>query len=90
MVSEETAVVRTQIQFTESELARLRQMAAERHVSVSAIVREAVDARLARGEHGASLEQRKRRAQAAAGRFHSGLGDLAARQDDYFAESLDE
>ena len=83
-------MVRAQIQFTEDELQGLRQLAAERGVSVSAVVRDAVDLSLARPTRGVDREERRRRAIAAAGRFHSGLGDLAARHDDYFSDSIDE
>ena len=38
-------MVRMQIQFTEEEVEALRREAAQRHVSISAVVREAVDAR---------------------------------------------
>jgi hypothetical protein len=78
-----------QIQFTELEARALRDEAAQRHISISAVVREAVEQRLPQQESGVSLEERKRRAKAACGRFRSGLGDVSARHDDYFADSID-
>jgi hypothetical protein len=84
------AAVRMQIQFTESEVEGLRREAAQRHISVSAVVRQAVDHSLARQRAGVSVEERKRRAKAVCGRFRSGLSDISARHDDYFADSVDE
>lgn len=82
-------MIRVQIQFTEQELAALRAEAAQRHISVSAVVREAVDERMGRPWRSAtSLEERKARAIAACGRFHSGIGDVSARHDEYFADSI--
>jgi hypothetical protein len=83
-------MIRTQIQFTEEELSALRRESAQRGVSISAVVREAVDLSLAKAGRGASREELAQRAVAVAGRFHSGLADLAARHDDYFADSIDE
>jgi hypothetical protein len=82
-------MVRMQIQFTEEEVAALRDEAARRKVSISSVVREAVDARVALPRHETSLDERKARAIAACGRFRSGLGDVASRHDEYFADSID-
>jgi hypothetical protein len=82
-------MVRMQIQFAEEEAEALRRAASQRHMSISAVVREAVDKCLARPRPEPSLEERKARATAACGRFHSGLGDVSARHDDYFAESIE-
>jgi len=81
-------MVRMQIQFTEEEIEALRREAAQRHVSISAVVRDAVDERLDHPRPEPSLEERKARAKAACGRFHSGLGDASARHDKYFADSI--
>jgi len=81
-------MVRTQIQFTAEELAALRREAARRRVSISAVVRGAVDTCLAHPLPEPSLEERKARAKAACGSFHSGLGDVSARHDEYFADSI--
>jgi hypothetical protein len=83
-------MVRMQIQFTDSEVEALRHEATQHHMSISAVVREAVDERLTRRRTGSTAAERRERAIAACGRFHSGLGDLAARHDHYFAESVDE
>jgi hypothetical protein len=83
-------MVRTQIQFTEEELAALRREAATRKVSVSAVVREAVDASIAAKGRGPSRDELIRRSLAAVGRFHSGTGDLSLRHDEYFAEAAED
>jgi post-segregation antitoxin (ccd killing protein) len=85
-----TKMVRMQIQLTDQQSSLLRHEAAARGTSVAALVRVAFDRALKRPARGASLEERKRRAIAAAGRFHSGLGDVSARHDDYFADSIEE
>ena len=83
-------MVRMQIQFTEVEAEALRSDAARRQVSISALVREAVDARLSQPQKGPTLEERRTRAKAACGLYHSGRSDISARHDDYIAEALDE
>lgn len=82
-------MVRTIVQLTESQVLSLRRLARRRKVSVAAIVREAVDLRLA--EDGGSRDGQVARARALAGSMRSGLGDLAENHDAYYAEAaLDE
>ena len=81
-------MVRMQIQFTEAEVEALRSEASQRNVSIAAVVREAVDESLSRGRRQPSRDERARRALAAVGRFSSGTGDVSARHDDYFADSI--
>lgn len=81
-------MVRMQIQFTEAELEALRREAAELRVSISAVVRDAVDRRIADAEPQPSREQLLQRSLAAMGRFRSGNGDVAAQHDAYFADSV--
>lgn len=81
-------MVRMQIQFTEEESAALRREAARRSVSISAVVREAVDERLSQGSQQPSRDELVRRSFAAVGRFRSGKGDVSARHDEYFADSV--
>ena len=80
-------MVRMQIQFTEEEVVALRREAAQRHLSISAVVRKAVDDSLAASAK-PSREELVRRSLAAMGRFHSGTGDVSARHDEYFADSI--
>ncbi|MEI6450149.1 MAG: CopG family transcriptional regulator [Actinomycetes bacterium] len=88
MVTKEAVIVRMQIQFTEEEVEALRREAGQRHVSISAVVREAVDDRLSHGHLTPSRDELLRRSLAAMGRFHSGTGDVSARHDEYFADSI--
>jgi hypothetical protein len=80
-------MVRMQIQFTEEEVEALRRESAQRHMSISAVVRNAVDDSLAASAM-PSREELVRRSLAAMGRFHSGTGDVSARHDEYFADSI--
>lgn len=81
-------MIRTQIQLTEEQSRFLREMAEEEGVSMAEIIRRSVEAMM-RSRHEPSLEERRRRAIALAGRF-SGPPDLAARHDDYFAEACED
>ena len=81
-------MVRTQIQLTESQARELKRIAAKEGVSMAEVIRTAVDAKI-RGEvQEVSWEERKRRALAVVGKFHSGLKDVARRHDHYFAEAI--
>jgi hypothetical protein len=75
-------VIRTQISLTDKQMADLRAEARRRHMSIAAIIREAVDERAAR----AGLEDARRRAAMAAGRYRSGLPDAGLRHDDYLGD----
>jgi Arc/MetJ-type ribon-helix-helix transcriptional regulator len=75
------AVVRTQVQLTEEQAARLHRAAAERGVSMAALIREAVDELPAtRGE-----DARWDRALSAVGCGASGRGDVSSDHDRYLA-----
>lgn len=73
---------RIQIRLTEAQYFKLKNLSASHNTSMAKLIRQAVDA-----FHNMSLDidhdERKRRAIAAAGQFHSGLGDLAADHDRY-------
>lgn len=70
-------IVRTQIQLTPEQAARLKRRAAERGMSMAALIREAVDAL---GE-AAPLEERRRRALSAIGRFSSQPNEAGEEHD---------
>lgn len=80
-------MVRMQIQFTEAQSSVLRDVAADKGVSISAVVREAVEDAVVRGRHRPSREELLKRSLAAMGRFRSGTGDVASRHDEYFADT---
>lgn len=78
-------MVRMQIQFTAEQQAELRYQARKRGISISALVREAVDRELSRREgHAAAWA----RALAAIGTGHSGRHDIAERHDEYLADAF--
>lgn len=81
-------MLRTQVQLTEQQFAALKAMAAAEGVSMAELIRRGVDLVL-RSSGAVDREVRVRRAIAAAGRFRSGLGDLAARHDDYLVEAFE-
>jgi Arc/MetJ-type ribon-helix-helix transcriptional regulator len=80
---------RTQVQLTDQQTEALKRLAQQRGVSVAELVREGVDLLLQTAGSPISREERIRRALAASGRFHSDVGDLSIRHDDYFAESVE-
>ena len=79
-------MVRTQIQLTERQARELRRMAVKEGVSMAEVIRRAVDAKIRGGTGEVPWEERVRRAQAAMGKFRTGLKDVAERHDDYLAE----
>ena len=78
--------MRTQVQFSEKQLDLLRECSAREHVSVSALVRRAVDAWF-KSEPRPGADEIRQRALEAAGRFASGERDVARRHDDYLDEA---
>lgn len=79
---------RTQIQLTEEQLRRLRNLAASQGRSLADVIRESVDRFIAAGVQ-QDREALKARARAAIGRFHSSITDLAVNHDRYLAEDFD-
>lgn len=76
-------MIRTQISLTEDQMRRLRQEARRRHVSLAAIVRDAVDRVVPDDD-----DQRRERIDAllaAAGSAASGTGTVARDHDDILA-----
>jgi len=78
-------MVRTQIQLTEEQAAALKRLATKRHKSIAELVRQGVEI-LLRSVSGVSSEERRSRAIAVAGRFHSGHPDLSTKHDKYLDE----
>ena len=76
---------RVQIQLTESQLDAVKRQAETTGEGVASVVRRAVDAWLEEEGRSVLVE----RALSAVGGFHSGLGDLAERHDDYLFEDVD-
>jgi hypothetical protein len=81
-----TSVIRTQIQFTEQQLQALKSRAARDNLSISELVRRAVDAWV-NADQRLSDQERRQRAMAAAGQFRSGERDIAQKHDTYLTEA---
>jgi len=81
-------MIRTQIQLTEKQAKNLKRIAANRHRSVAELIRRAVD-NMIKSATLVDIEERRRRALAAAGRFSSGLKDLSTEHDKYLAEAFE-
>ena len=77
-------MIRTQIQLTEEQARHLRRIAAERGISVAALIREAVERMVAVDPGPARLE----RALSAIGRFASNRRDISTEHDRYLADDF--
>ncbi|MFN2582171.1 MAG: ribbon-helix-helix protein, CopG family [Candidatus Dormibacteria bacterium] len=77
-------MVRTQVQLTERQIATLQQRAAERHVSIALIVREAVDRHLEEEDRAALHE----RARSAVGRFRSDGANVSQEHDRFLEDAF--
>lgn len=82
-------MIRTQIQLTEEQAQALRALAAARRTSVAELIRQSVD-ELLQNTVGIDVAERRRRAIAAAGRFHSGKTDISTNHDNYLVEAYQE
>ena len=79
-------MVRTQIQLTEEQARRLKELAARRGVSIADLVRRGVDTVL-EGETKPTRAELVARAIAAAGRHRSDRRDVSENHDRYLAEA---
>ena len=79
-------MIRTQVQLTEEQVRALRSLSSARRVSVAELIRQSVGV-LIRSAREIDIEERRRRAIAAAGRFHSGASDISVKHDEYLAEA---
>jgi hypothetical protein len=79
-------VIRTQIQFTETQASRLRELASARGLSVSELVRNGVDQLLDTSPRSRDRNDLRDRARRLAGRFSSRISDLAAGHDAHLAK----
>lgn len=78
-------MIRAQIQFSPEQAARLRRIAARRGISVSAVVREAVEAYASGAD---DTEEMRRRALSAVGSGRSGHKNLAENHDKHLEEAF--
>ena len=79
-------MIRTQVQLTEEQARTLRALAAQRQSSVAELIRQSVDSFIARSV-GVSVDERRRRAIAAIGRYSSGCSDISVNHDQYLDEA---
>lgn len=77
-------MIRTQIQLTEDQARELKRIAAERGISLSALIREAIERTVAADDGPA----RRQRAHATVGKFRSGRTDVSAEHDRYLSEDF--
>jgi hypothetical protein len=80
-------MVRTQIQLTNDQSRKLKELAAKEGVSVAELIRNSVDIML-KANAGMDDDEKRRRALAAAGRFHTGNADLAEAHDRYLEQAF--
>lgn len=80
-------MVRTQIQLTEAQTKILHELALKQGVSVAELIRKSVDYYLKQIDGGDKRELIER-AKEAAGKYHTGLKDLAKNHDRYLTEDL--
>jgi hypothetical protein len=78
-------MVRTQIQLDEEKADALKRLAAQRGVSVAALIRDGIDRVLA----DVDWERKLARALEVVGKYRSGLTDLSENHDEYFVEAIE-
>jgi hypothetical protein len=81
-------MIRTQIQLTAEQSEAIKQLAAREGKTVAELIRLGVD-QLIRSRNAMDPGERRRRALAVAGRFHSGEETLSAEHDRYAAEAFE-
>jgi hypothetical protein len=80
-------MVRTQIQLTKEQANALKKMSLSRHLSIAELIRQAVDTMIKSGAV-IDIEERRKRAIEAAGKFSSGLRNLSAEHDQYLEDAF--
>ena len=79
-------MVRTQIQLTEEQAEKLRELSAVRRVSVAALVRQAVDQFIVSGNPDRSTLYRQ--AGSVIGKYKANSGDISINHDRYLEEAF--
>lgn len=79
-------MIRTQIQLTDEQAVQVRHLAAERGVSMAELIRFSVDRLLETTPHARDRDDLRDRARELAGRFSSGVSDLAAGHDRHLSK----
>lgn len=79
-------MVLTQIQLTEEQANKLKGLASSLHLSVAEVIRQAVDRMMKIGVQ-EDMEEKRKRAIDAAGKFSSGIRDLSVEHDKYLEDA---
>jgi hypothetical protein len=79
-------LIRTQIQLTEAQSARLHEAARRSGISAAEVIRQSLDLFLDQETAPAAAGKGRWTALEVSGRFRSGLSDIATRHDDYLEE----
>ena len=82
-------MVRTQVQLTEDQSRRVKELAAIQHVSMAEIIRRSIEC-YSKQNGDIDMDERRRRALALAGKYRSGLRDVSRNHDKYLAEAYAE
>lgn len=85
MNKQEGMMIRTQIQLTDTQLQRLRQLAASEGVSIATLIRRSIDRYVIESER-ADREMRKARALAVIGKYASQHTDVSQEHDLHLSE----
>ena len=80
-------MVRTQVQLTREQAGALREIAAQRGVSIAELIRQGAE-RFLKEEAHVGADIRRQRALGVAGKFHSGTRDLGRAHDRHLADAL--
>jgi hypothetical protein len=81
-------MIRTQIQLTEEQSRRVKEVARREEISMAEVIRNAIDEWLERRSD-PTEEELWQRSLNVIGRFHSGVSDLAENHDEYLAEAYE-
>jgi Ribbon-helix-helix protein, copG family len=79
-------MIRTQIQLTKEQAKILKEIAAERGISMAELIRQGVS-ELIESSNAIDYTERIKRAIQVAGRFHSRKSNVSAKHDDYLVEA---
>ena len=78
---------RTQIQLTEEQLKKLKELSLNRNESMASLIRKAIDQFLLSGKHDISALYRK--AESVVGKFEASKSDISVEHDRYLSEDFE-
>ncbi len=78
-------MIRTQIQLTEKQFNALKKMSALRKLSTAELLRQATD-EFIKTNTGMDIEEKRKRVLEIAGKYDSGIRDMAKNHDKYLAQ----